>query len=147
MAVFSIAKGLDSYLKKLKVEMEFAVCEIKLEDEATPTVCPDVAADGATTVESTDFLSLPTSFSTDVLLTSAGYTRPVSIFSAARPSSSIETTSLGQQRMSRGDDEDVTMSLSRRSLSPEVRDRKINMGIGHFNRSVNSQLNFLRFLS
>ncbi|CAI8012336.1 IQ motif and SEC7 domain-containing protein 1 [Geodia barretti] len=125
------------------VEMEFAVCEIKLEDEATPTVCPDVAADGATTVESTDFLSLPTSFSTDVLLTSAGYTRPVSIFSAARPSSSIETTSLGQQRMSRGDDEDVTMSLSRRSLSPEVRDRKINMGIGHFNRKPTRGIQYL----
>ena len=37
--------------------MEFAVCEIKLEDEATPTVCPDVAADGATTVESTGELT------------------------------------------------------------------------------------------
>ena len=36
--------------------MEVAVCEIELEDEATPTVRIDVAADGAT-VESTGELT------------------------------------------------------------------------------------------
>ena len=77
-------------------------------------------------LSSPDSNLLPTSFSTDVLLTPDGYQRPLSIFSV-RPSVSMVDTSLAGQERGR---EGV------HTLSPEVRHRKLIMGIGHFNKSV-----------
>lgn len=72
---------------------------------------------------------LPSSFSTDVLLTPEGYQRPLSIFSV-RPSVSVDTS------LTTSEGWEATKGPAESPLSPDVREKKIIMGIGHFNRLV-----------
>lgn len=72
---------------------------------------------------------LPSSFSTDVLLTPEGYQRPLSIFSV-RPSVSVDTS------LATSEGWEATKSPAESPLPPDVRQKKIIMGIGHFNRLV-----------
>ena len=83
-----------------------------------------------------DSNGLPTSFSSDALLTSSGYQRPLSIFSAVRPSvSMMDTSELASARVSEKEESAIRV-MTQRPHSPEMRARKMNIGIGHFNRSV-----------
>ena len=70
--------------------------------------------------------TLPTSFSADVLLTSQGYQRPLSIFSL-RPSMSMDASLGSEERR-------MIQTITQRPLSSDVRELKMAMGIGHFNK-------------
>ena len=120
------------------VEMETEVCQIMIGDEELkePTkklqfqlegVCvgesstdPDAEESDGTSV------NLPTSFSSDELLTVGGYRRPVSIFSV-QSAISLQEAMENELESSKG---------QKRSLSVSGARRKTNIGINHFNRLV-----------
>lgn len=113
-----------------------------------PHTLSNFPSDFPPTLSVSDSGSIPTSFSTDVLLTPEGYQRPLSIFSPIRLSASMMDTSLDDE-----ESESVvtlmtetravakaaaaaaqTLPKPRRPLSQEVRERKMTVGVAHFNR-------------
>lgn len=122
--------------------LESSACTITVQDESEPAT-PNFSLEGVAEEESTiadDVFTeevdtrpanLPSSFSSDELLTAGGYARPTSVFSVESSASMQEFTEYSVTTLPR-----VKPKTRVRTYSADVTRRLWNIGVNHFNRYV-----------